>query len=177
MAHRKLPQEWTIDGDVAYMHIVRRSGEKVKVLASPEDIPILGKYRWCICGKGAVWTSWIDSKHTSMHSVVMGVKYVDHINRASTDNRRSNLRVCTQQENTRNRKLQAKPKNGDVRYKGVSYFDHIIKKPYQAKISNGYGSSHLGYFATPEEAADAYDVAAEILHGEFACTNRSLGLR
>lgn len=180
MAHVKLPQEWTTDGDVAYMHIVRRSGEKVKVLASPEDVEMLERYRWVLCGRGAVWTTWLSYCHeqTSMHSIIMGRNHIDHVNRNPRDNRRENLRPATQQQNMQNVGLRRQNKLNGVKFKGVFWRRDNTKKRYRARIRLGEGDTRdLGSFATPEEAADAYDMAAEICHGEFACTNRSLGLR
>jgi len=61
-------------------------------------------------------------------------------------------------------------------YKGVQY-SPLRKKPYRAMISIGnQKSKHIGYFATVEEAAVAYDKAVIEFHGENAITNKSLGL-
>lgn len=86
---------------------------------------------------------------------------VDHVNHDTLDNRRSNLRLCSNQQNQWNRKPFA---NG---FKGVGR-----RKPggkWCAKINKKY----IGSYATPEEAARAYDHAARKLFGEFAYCNFS----
>lgn len=176
MAHTKSPQEWTVEDNVAYIYIVRRSGEKVKVLASPDDVDRLCDYRWAICGKGAVWTAWAGPGHRSMHSIVMGEKMIDHINRNPKDNRRENLRPCTHRQNLRNKGKYSLQKAGGVPYKGVFYRRDKTANKYRVKIKMPDYSAEIGNFRTAEEAAIAYDLAAEILYGDFACTNRSLGL-
>lgn len=87
---------------------------------------------------------------------------VDHINGNGLDNRRENLRVCTTAENCRNRV-------GLGGYKGVRLFRKSGK--WGARIVVDYRHIHLGCFATPEEAARAYDDAALKLHGPFARLN------
>lgn len=94
---------------------------------------------------------------------------VDHINGKTLDNQRHNLRLCTHQQNQMNRRLNVNNKSG---YKGVYYKKDQRKKHWRARIQ----SKHLGYFATPEEAAREYDKAALERYGEFACTNDSMGL-
>jgi hypothetical protein len=88
---------------------------------------------------------------------------VDHINRDSLDNRRSNLRLCTPSENARNNRSRR-------RYKGV-YHQNNHTRPFQAKINCAGEMHHLGYFQTEEEGARAYDEKARELFGAFACLN------
>lgn len=98
------------------------------------------------------------------HRLVMGNpagKKVDHINRNTLDNRRDNLRVCSDAESARNQG----PRTGG--YKGVSRNG----RGWAATIWVDYQRRHLGTFPTPEEAAQAYDVAAAQLHGSFAYLN------
>ena len=98
---------------------------------------------------------------------------VDHINRNPLDNRRENLRLATNAQNQHNRKLNINNKSG---FKGVSYQQQHTTKPWRAFIQIDEKKTHVGYFRTPEEAARAYDDAAIEHYGEYALTNKSLGL-
>jgi len=107
-----------------------------------------------------------------MHRVILDAPpavEVDHINRNGLDNRRANLRLATRAENTRNAKLSRRNTSG---FRGVS-FDHFSGR-WLAIVKSDGKTYRLGAFATPEEAAFAYDFAAAALHGEFASTNFSL---
>ena len=92
---------------------------------------------------------------------------IDHINRKRSDNRISNLREATAEENGRNSKKQHNNKSG---YKGV-YWDRSQNSPkkWKATIRPFKGKVlSLGCFLTPEEAHSAYCAAAIKYHGEFA---------
>lgn len=109
----------------------------------------------------------VDGKYTSMHRLLMQPpkdKQVDHINLNTTDNRRSNLRVCTWLENSRNSGRHA---NNTTGYKGVI----VIGNRFQAQMGYLGEKLYLGLFRTPEEAARAYDAKAQELHGDFANLN------
>ena len=93
---------------------------------------------------------------------------INHINGNRLDNRKENLRICTRSENCRNKKVRSDSKSG---YKGVNPNPN---GRYQAYIGDPTRKSqhiHLGYHATKEEAARAYDKKAIELHGEFANLN------
>jgi len=89
---------------------------------------------------------------------------VDHINHDSLDNRRSNLRVATVQQNAQNMRLRVDSSTG---YKGV--YNHS-KGGYVAQIWIDKKHKYLGYFQTPELAHEAYCKAAKEHFGEFANT-------
>jgi len=93
-------------------------------------------------------------------------EFIDHINQNKIDNRIINLRSCTKQENSMNRRSN---KNTSSKYKGVSW--HKNAKKWMAKIKIDSKAKHLGYFQTESDAAKAYDKAALEHFGEFACLN------
>jgi hypothetical protein len=90
---------------------------------------------------------------------------VDHINGDMLDNRRSNLRVCTSQQNRFN-SLNRKG-NKHSGFKGV----HPNRDKWRAIIMKDRKYIHIGNFLKPEDAARAYDAKAVELFGEFANLN------
>ncbi len=103
-----------------------------------------------------------------LHRLVMGAvrgQVVDHVNFDGLDNRRENLRVCSQRQNARHqRRGQFKgtiwdPKRSLWRARIVLAGDKRGKEKY------------LGLFAEREWAARSYDAAALRYFGEFAKTN------
>jgi hypothetical protein len=87
-------------------------------------------------------------------------KQIDHVNGNTLDNRKSNLRLCTVAENTRN--CKKKKKTG---YKGV--FFRKDRGKFTAQIRENYHIHFLGYFNAPEEAYEAYCEASKKYHKEF----------
>jgi hypothetical protein len=85
---------------------------------------------------------------------------VDHANRDTMDNRRSNLRLCTHAENMANRKAT----RGKALPKGV----RRSRKKFIAQIYINGERKYLGTYSTAEAAANAYNAVALAVHGEFA---------
>ena len=104
-----------------------------------------------------------------MHRQIMDAPkgmYVDHINHVQHDNRKVNLRVCTNSQNMQN---GLKHKNGSSRYKGVYWYKP--SKKWRAMIRVHGKGIHIGYFIDEVNAAKAYDEKAMQLFGEFAQLN------
>lgn len=93
----------------------------------------------------------------------MPTENIDHKNGNPGDNRISNIRIATQQQNTFNSKIIHK--RSSVR-KGVCYRKE--RKRYQAYIRAWGKWRHLGYFISKEDAVSARCAAEKIYHGEFA---------
>lgn len=93
-------------------------------------------------------------------------KEIDHIDQNRTNNRIANLREASRLQNCRNRRKHCDNSSG---YKGVNY-DKRYNKWY-AQIHVNKKSVWLGYHATSEDAANAYDKAAIKYFGEFASLN------
>jgi hypothetical protein len=103
-----------------------------------------------------------------LHRIIMDNpddKQVDHINNNKLDNRKENLRVCTHQENSFNKKKNSNNTSG---YKGVCW--HKQKDKWAAQIQVNGKVKFLGCFATAKVAHDAYCLASAQYHGEFSNT-------
>lgn len=87
----------------------------------------------------------------------------DHKNADRLDNRKVNLRLATEAENSRYQRMK---RNNTSGFKGVSFIKRDNK--YKAAICIRYKHYNLGHFKTPEEAYAVYCEAATRLHGEFA---------
>ncbi len=104
-----------------------------------------------------------------MHRVIMNAKkgqYVDHRNHDTLDNRRANLRLCTQSQNMGNRRKSA---GSMYRFKGVR--KNNGGGAWRAQICVEYIRTELGTFANERDAARSYNAAAIEHFGEFALLN------
>jgi hypothetical protein len=105
-----------------------------------------------------------------MHRQIMRAKkdqIMDHINGNGLDNRKINLRFCTNAQNQFNSRIKNRFKTS--KYKGICW--HKDKHKWQAIIQIAGQKIHLGYFVNGREAAIAYNAAARVLFGEFARLN------
>lgn len=103
----------------------------------------------------------------SLHRVIIccpSNMVVDHVNGNGLDNRRSNLRICSQQQNTRNQTNLRKNKSSQ--FKGVT-FDKSRNKWIAMICLGNKKYKNLGRFESEEEAASVYDEYARILDREF----------
>ena len=148
-------------------------------LVNDDDYKIFSKERWQANVKDrrnitkvtASRVKAINGKPTTLylHREIMKAPkgmYVDHINGDTLDNRRRNLRLCSNSENMRNR---GKNTNNTSGYKGVSFSKE--RNMWESKIIHQYKTYHLGYFNTKEKAARAYNRGAKKYHGKFAMKN------
>ncbi|GAA5503017.1 hypothetical protein Dxin01_02766 [Deinococcus xinjiangensis] len=133
------------------------------------DYEWLSQYYWHVVARNYVRTN-IDGRGVLMHRLVLGApkgSVVDHINHNPLDNRRSNLRLCTQRENMKNALPRSKGKETS-RYKGVQ---RVCEGKYSAVINHDGKRYNLGRYADEVAAARAYDAAARYFSPEFALTN------
>lgn len=95
---------------------------------------------------------------------------VDHANGDKNDNRIENLRACSNAQNQYNSARKANNRSG---VKGVVFYGaRPTSKPWHAKIVRGGKTISLGYYATIEDAADAYARGAAEIAGPFAREDR-----
>lgn len=141
-------------------------------LVDDEDFEFLNQWKWQWVDRYPSRVTLISEtgvvrKRLYLHKVIMNTPkgmLCDHINHSTLDNRKENLRNCTNSENQRNRRIHKRNKSG---YKGVSkhgtgwrvFVDknnkHVFSKTYRDIVV----------------AARAYDEKAKEIHGEFANLN------
>jgi len=128
------------------------------VLVDDCDVELVSRHKWWVTPKGYVLTKIKrtdglkndKSRRTiGMHRLILGdpeTPSIDHINRNPLDNRRDNLRACTDSVNNRNRPT-VEGKSSAAR--GVS-FRH---GKWQVVIRVNGALKWFGYHATEEAAA------------------------
>lgn len=119
--------EIIVNGDVAQLIL----GDNTIALIDTEDVDKVKQHYWNKHGDGRYIHSY--TANTSLHKYVFGKDInLDHINGNTMDNRKSNLRPCSHQQNCMNRKRRIDNTSGvtgvmerngkyiaDLTYKGV----------------------------------------------------------
>ena len=140
----------------------------VYTIVDDEDYKELSKYHWYIFTGGYAYNEKLGKMHRFLMNPDSGL-VVDHINHNRLDNRKCNLRVCTQQQNQFNRRPKSDSRTG---YKGVKICTlDSGKKKYKASICCDGIQHYYGWFDTPEEAAAEYNKWALYYFGEYAYLN------
>ena len=113
----------------------------------------------------------IDGKQVLAHRLIADIegwdldgKVVDHINGDGLDNRIENLQVVTQSQNMMK---QRKPAGCSSDYKGVMRF----RDKWRSRITVNGKTKSLGVYKTEQEAALAYNFAANAMFKDFAVLN------
>lgn len=131
------------------------------------DFEDISPHRWHFDTDGYVKRSFRTGKRVSMmtmHRQIMKAPkglLVDHINFNLSDNRRSNLRLCTANQNQWN----TKPRN---KYKGLK------KKGngWEVYVTAYKKRNYIDSFKNETDASKAYNEAVKKYHGEFAYLNK-----
>ncbi len=109
-----------------------------------------------LCAGYPAFSSKIGNKKITvyLHRLITGARdfeQVDHINRDKLDCRKENLRICSNQQQSLNKRTPDVYKSST--YRGV----HIHQKKWRVDVSKNNKTIHLGMFNTEIEAARAYD--------------------
>lgn len=126
-----------------------------------EDIDKIKNFRWCKDYNGYVKNS--DQKY--LHRVIMdeSILFVDHINGDKLDNRKNNLRICSNADNLKNRvKL---PSNNTSGILGVRY--RADRNKWYAEIQCNRQRIRLGSYIDKEDAIKARLIAEYKYFGKY----------
>jgi len=157
---------------------IHKLNQDFTTIVDDVDDDLLEGVRWSTLHRNRKRTyaiRWSEAGRVLLHRLIMSrilgrelkrSEFVDHINGDGLDNRRENLRLATNSQNQANSGIR---RNNTTGYKGVSFHKTLGK--WHATIMVKGKKKHLGYFDTPEEAAEAYNDAARKYFGEFAYLN------
>jgi len=135
-----------------------------------EDVEKVKDYKWHIMSENgrlkcvAACPKWI-SKTIYIHQLITKNSFSDHIDNDVLNNRKNNLRECTYSQNQKN---MSPHKDARITYKGV---DEPRPERYRARITCDLKCITIGFYNTPEKAAQAYNEKAIELHKDFAKPN------
>lgn len=144
-----------------------------KAVVDDQDGPLVLPFKWYALRSDKTVYAQRRQGHAgvfiSMHGLILPPPagfQIDHKDGDGLNNTRSNLRICTQAENNRNR---SKFSSGTSRFIGVNWNQQ--KQKWQCRIRVNQKDVHLGWFADEVEAAHHYDFAAIQCVGPFARLN------
>lgn len=132
-----------------------------------EDYDLIKNYCWFI-KNGYIMTNDPETRKTiRFHRLVMNVSdqfQIDHINHKRYDNRKNNLRIVTNSQNSMNKGLQSNNTSGVT---GVSFYNNM----WNAEIRYNQKKYYLGSFDNKEDAIKARKEAEEKYFGEYSYAN------
>ena len=166
------PNEIVINKHTAEIILYDKSSlECARTIIDVEDIEKIKNIRWCLSPSNkpnAYCQGIVNKKSVRLHRFILQDKIddsveVDHKDRNPLNNVKSNLRICSHQENKYNNRIQENNKIGVV---GV-YFDKSRNK-WVAQLHKQRKHIFLGRFKDIEDAIIARLNGEKLYFGEFA---------
>lgn len=163
----KYRNEYEILEDTVLITCFNKNGESTgTIIVDKEDFEKVSKYQWHI-----------DNSRTNikyaqanllcgtirMHKLILPSELqIDHINHNGLDNRKCNLRICSNAENNRNKNFQRNPLSG---YTGIRH--NPKTGSYYVRIMVNKKEISLGAYKDIKEAIKARKEGEEKYFGEF----------
>lgn len=164
----KIKRVARVEGNFAYIPLTRG----YEAIIDREDLLVVGQHNWCakdgrntvyaFRGEGGKGKQVFYRLHREVLGDIPQGFVVDHIDGNGLNNTKANLRIVSNEQNTRNTTISKRNASG---YKGVSFYKAYGR--WSAKICVKGEQEFLGYFDTPEEAYAAYCEASDKFHGKY----------
>lgn len=131
-----------------------------------EDEVLINKATWGLDVHGYIHGK-VNGELARYHRHLFGFpdKVIDHINRNKLDNRKSNLRLCTPKDNSRNLSIAKNNTSGVTGVRKTKY------NKWNVRITVDRKEVHIGNFDGIEEAIRARKEAENKYFGEYAPIN------
>lgn len=167
--------------DLSGEYGICRMKDDKEFLFDLEDYNLIKQYTWHCVSHGYVGTTinYYDENNIRrgrsllLHRLIMGVediewkeKVVDHIDGNIYDNRKINLRIVSQQQNSMNHKIA---KNNTSNATGVSFYKKNNKWGAHIKVNDKF--VFLGLYEHFDDAVKARREAEDKYYGEFSYYN------
>lgn len=145
-----------------------------EIMIDDENFDFLNQFVWKVIKKMKTYKD-VQSTHfgkiVRMSRLIMKITdpkiFIDHIDGNTFNNQKSNLRLATPSQNSRN--IGKRKGNYTSKYKGVNW--NKVKNKWDSRIATDHGRVHVGYFDNEIDAAKAWNNAAVKYHKEFARLN------
>jgi hypothetical protein len=181
---KRIPNNYVIDEEnkIVRIELRRRNKENMWTIIDLEDLDYVIKWTWYArynrsnqkyYATHTVYSSEIKTTEASigLQYYLMNKNndpniYIDHYNHDTLDNRKENLRVTSNDENTKHR--DSKNVNNKSGYRNVAYIKGDHKHPYYVQLMVNGRNTVLGKFSDVDEAGAYAKRMRHELYGEFA---------
>lgn len=136
--------------------------EKARAIIDLDDVEKCSLYKWVIRTDGYVSTKF-NGKGIKLHRFIANTPkgmHTDHINRNKLDNRKSNLKICSQKENNKNKNTY---KNNNTGKRGVE----LKENRYVVYLTYNGVKHYIGSFGDFNEAVKVREKAEIQYHGHI----------
>lgn len=164
---KRFPNKYRIEGNICYIDCFNKKGKiSGTIIIDTEDINKVNQYLWHIehSRKNTYYAqASLQGTTIRMHRLLLGTSLqVDHINHNGLDNRKENLRACTNRENNCNKDFKRSPLSG---YTGIRY--NSKAGSYYVRIMVNKKEVSLGCYKSLESAIEARKQGEIKYFGEF----------
>ncbi len=174
-----MKNKYKITNHYVIIFFINKKNQNFEILIDKKDFNKVKNNSWCVVQKRNRFYAKANInlgnkkfKHQYIHQKILNyntIKFTcDHINLNGLDNRKQNLRICTNQQNNWNKPLTKQNKSGII---GVHFIKRLGKWCAQIKLNKK--TKHLGIFKDIDEAIKIRKNAEQKYRGEFAYNENS----